>query len=168
MDQFDLDEVMANGGECLYRDADRRLWPAQIIRTDIPKGQDRTVAFLVENGPEEGQTGATTALGYRRGRQILLNPELIDLKTPRLFYYDDGWGCWTPVTDDQMATLLSCLDNSETRGVNFKRVDLTDAELAALPAADTLKAGYFADTVSGIFWEGDERIALLPADEGLT
>lgn len=60
-------------------------------------------------------------------------------KTPRLFYFDDGVDAFVPVPPDADLETLRALvgfdsmDNRDECVIRFRRVDMTDGELEALP-----------------------------------
>jgi len=53
---------------------------------------------------------------------------------PFLFYWEEGIDAWCPVPDntENLVDVL-CLDDGETQEIRFKRFDMTEAEMAALP-----------------------------------
>lgn len=57
-------------------------------------------------------------------------------KKPRLFYWEEGVGAWVPAPDavEHIVSLDSFFgaDDDEIE-IRFKRFDMTDAELDALP-----------------------------------
>lgn len=57
-------------------------------------------------------------------------------KHPYLFYYEEAVDAYVPVPDKVDGELICTpdqLEEGETMEITFKRVDYTDAEIAALP-----------------------------------
>ena len=58
-------------------------------------------------------------------------------KKPRLFYYEEAADAWLPaalvIEANYAEAELSMLDDGEEREVRIRRVDMTDAEYAAMP-----------------------------------
>lgn len=57
-------------------------------------------------------------------------------KHPYLFYYEEACDAWVPVpekVDGELICTADQLENGEDMELRFKRVDMTDAELATLP-----------------------------------
>ena len=54
---------------------------------------------------------------------------------PVLFYYEDAINAWIPVPPmtENLIEVSSQLENGEDMELQFKRIDMTDAEMAALP-----------------------------------
>jgi len=63
------------------------------------------------------------------------NRELTEFgdKTPRLFYWEEAVDAWCPVPVDICVLDPEDLDEGEVTTIQFKRVDMTDAEFDALP-----------------------------------
>lgn len=58
----------------------------------------------------------------------------LDIKTPRLFYYEDAEDCWTPYPDSMDNIIdINSLEEGEALEIQFKRVDMTDSEFENLP-----------------------------------
>lgn len=57
-------------------------------------------------------------------------------KKPRLFYFEEGESCWFPAPEE-VAGILDATSHfsrhGETVEIRFKRLDLTDEEMDALP-----------------------------------
>lgn len=55
-------------------------------------------------------------------------------KFPYLFYYEDAVDAWVPVPAEiAMIISTTSLDDKEKISIEFKRIDLTDEEYAAIP-----------------------------------
>ncbi len=55
-------------------------------------------------------------------------------KFPYLFYYEDAVDAWVPAPDEiAMIISTTSLDDKEKISIEFKRIDLTDEEYAAIP-----------------------------------
>lgn len=58
-------------------------------------------------------------------------------KKPRLFYYEEAENAWLPallaIEANFAEAELSMLDDGEEREIRIKRIDMTDAEYAAMP-----------------------------------
>jgi hypothetical protein len=56
-------------------------------------------------------------------------------KKPRLFYYEEGENAFIPAPDDMeiLIDVKEQLDDGEVMELQFKRIDLSDNEMAALP-----------------------------------
>lgn len=59
------------------------------------------------------------------------------MKKPRLFYYEDAIDAWTLAPDmvENIIDLDSFLEDGEIIEIQFKRQDMTDDEINALPEA---------------------------------
>ena len=57
------------------------------------------------------------------------------MKTPRLFYWEEGIGAWIPAPDkvENMVDVDEDLEQDEVVMWHFKRVDMTDEEFDNLP-----------------------------------
>jgi len=55
-------------------------------------------------------------------------------KKPYLFYYEEGIGAWTPVTDATEGVIYADnLEDGEELSIRFKRIDMTDEEYRNIP-----------------------------------
>ena len=58
-------------------------------------------------------------------------------KKPRLFYWEEAEDAWLPaslaIEENYAEAELSMLDADEVREIRIKRIDMTDAEYAAMP-----------------------------------
>lgn len=57
-------------------------------------------------------------------------------KKPRLFYFEDAVDAWCPADNLDVENIISIdsfYKEEEIIEIQFKRIDMTDAELAALP-----------------------------------
>ena len=56
-------------------------------------------------------------------------------KFPTLFYYEEAINSWTPAPDniEHMLCVEDQLEDGEKIELEFKRIDLTDAEFDAMP-----------------------------------
>lgn len=61
------------------------------------------------------------------------------MKQPRIFYFDEGHDAWFPVSRDLSVWDLICnttaLNSGDDATIRFKREDMTDEEISALPEA---------------------------------
>lgn len=58
-----------------------------------------------------------------------------DIKTPRLFIYEETEGWWCPIEPNDFEGFidLPSMDCDEIYTLQFKRVDMTDEEFKAIP-----------------------------------
>jgi hypothetical protein len=56
-------------------------------------------------------------------------------KIPRLFYYEDALGYWTPAPDkvEHLLVVTDQLDNEEKMSIEFQRVDMTQCAYDLIP-----------------------------------
>jgi hypothetical protein len=60
------------------------------------------------------------------------------VKKPRLFYYDEGYGAWVPAPEKVENLIIADQDfgeDGEEVKITFRRIDMTDGEMAILPEA---------------------------------
>ena len=58
-----------------------------------------------------------------------------DSKKPRLFYYEEAVDGWVPVPElvENIIDVEDSLEDEEVIEIRFKRMDMTDQEMAELP-----------------------------------
>lgn len=62
-------------------------------------------------------------------------PKFATEKRPYNFYYDEGIGCWVPISCLIIEEIMSpeTIGNGEEIEIRFKRMDMTDKEVSELP-----------------------------------
>lgn len=78
------------------------------------------------------QSGMDTA-SETKGEKPPRDP---NIRHPRLFYYEDTEDAWAPADGLEVESIVgnpSELDADEEREIRFKRMDMSDAEMDALP-----------------------------------